>query len=194
MVEESLPAKIGIYPNNPDDTLSEALHERIERLETMIVELRETSLNDAQIVERVLAQLREQDPDHSRFPQGLAADHTAQTAGLVPASVAGIEPEEQPEGARFWRWLGTFREFPTMLRMYFDSRYRLSRMGQLTAPVLVGLMVLNYVFFSFWSVPILAPIFERLLLVILAVLLYKVLARETIRYSSVLKYLSHYGR
>ena len=193
MVEETTPAKIAIYPHS-DDTMSESLHERIERLEVIIAELRETSLNDVQIVERVLAQLREKEPGHATFPQGLAADHRAETAGLVPASIKGIEAEELSEKSKLRQWFSSFHEFSMILRMYFDGRYRLSRMAQLAVPGLIGLMVLNYFFFAFWTVPILAPILERLLLVILAFVLYKILARETHRYSAVLKYLSHYGR
>ena len=53
-------------------------------------------------------------------------------------------------------------------------------------------MVFNYFFFNllFISVPILTQIVERLVLVVLAVGLYKVLSREAARYAEVLNYLA----
>ena len=194
MVDETTPAKIAIDPNPSDETMTESLQERIERLEARVAELREISVNDAMIIERVIAQLRGQETDYAPFPHGLAADHRAETAGLVPASIVADVPVEQPDGHWLWRWLGALRELGMIVRMYFDGRYRLSRVAQLAVPGIIGLMVLNYLFFAFWTVPILAPILERLLLVILAFVLYKTLARETYRYSAVLKYLSQYGR
>jgi hypothetical protein len=84
----------------------------------------------------------------------------------------------------------------TMLRMYFDPRYRVSRVAQFAVPGIVICMVLNYFFFNqlmltFW---IITPTLERIVLIGLAVGLYKVLSREVVRYREVLAYLTRFGQ
>jgi hypothetical protein len=146
-------------------------------------------------LEQAVAQLAGRGPAPRVTPNGLATAY----GGLVPAAVTGtlvpMMPPEPPAGeAGFWGRFAIWRELQFIFRMYFDPRYRLSRACQLVAPALLVLMVLNYLAFSFWNVPVLAPVFERLILIVLAVALYKVLSREAARYDAVLKYLSQYGR
>jgi hypothetical protein len=82
-----------------------------------------------------------------------------------------------------------------MARMYFDSRYRTSRLAQFAVPGLLCSMGLNYAFFSFLfiQIPILSPLAERVVLILLAVALYKVLSWEAARYKEVLNYLSRFS-
>jgi hypothetical protein len=115
--------------------------------------------------------------------------------GLVPtalfgAVVPGLAPPP-PDGA--WGRIPVLQEFRLMVRMYLDDRYRLSRVAQFGVPLVVALMVLNYLFFSTWNLWIVPPILERLLLIVLAIALYKILSREVARYSAVLAYLARYS-
>ncbi len=141
-------------------------------------------------LEQAVAALAERAPAGGAMPDGLASGY----GGLVPAAVAGALAPVPPGEEGFWGRFAVWRELQLIFRMYFDPRYRLSRACQLLAPALLILMVLNYLTFSFWNVPVLAPVFERLILVGLAVALYKVLAREAARYDAVLQYLARYGR
>ena len=78
--------------------------------------------------------------------------------------------------------------------MYFDARYRVSRTAQLLVPAILVTFVLNYFLFGLWfEVPLLSPVLERLLDVVLGVTLYKLITRELSRYREVLDYLARYA-
>ena len=78
--------------------------------------------------------------------------------------------------------------------MYFDPRYRLSRLAQVGVPLVVVVMVINYLFWNYLAaIPVLSQICERVALAVLAVVLYKLLAMESLRYKAVLDYLARYG-
>jgi hypothetical protein len=101
------------------------------------------------------------------------------------------EPHEAPR--RTWFLLELWFEIRLAVKMYFDPRYRVSRMAQIAFPLFAALLVLNYFLFSVWfTIWIVSPIVERLLDVILAVLAYRVLTRELDRYRAVLDYLARY--
>ncbi|HEY2784211.1 MAG TPA: hypothetical protein VGJ05_04475 [Fimbriiglobus sp.] len=93
-----------------------------------------------------------------------------------------------------WSWAGVGQTLRLIVRMYFDPRYRLSRLAQIGVPAIVLIVILNY---SFWNylvaVPFLSQVMERLALAVLAVVLYKLLAKEAVRYKAVLDYLGRYG-
>ena len=52
----------------------------------------------------------------------------------------------------------------------------------------------NYFLFSWFSVPVVSPVLERVLAVVLGVVGYKLLTRETARYREVLEYMSRYAK
>ena len=84
-------------------------------------------------------------------------------------------------------------ELRLAVRMYFDSRYRVSRTAQVAFPLFAALVVLNYFAFSLWMpIPVVSPVLERLFDVVIAVLAYRVLTRELDRYRAVLDYLARY--
>ncbi|OWK47115.1 hypothetical protein [Fimbriiglobus ruber] len=171
----------------------ETLAERVARMERELAALRDTSQMEQNLAAKVMTRIQES------VPNGFAG--SSDGGSLVPASlfhamlpaVAARAVSGAPGLSAAWSLLAQWREFRLIFRMYFDPRYRLSRVAQFGGPVILGLMVLNYFTFSFWSVPILAPIFERVILILLALTLYKILSREALRYDEVLKYLSRYG-
>jgi hypothetical protein len=153
----------------------ETVEERLQRLEQAV----------ALLVERATA--------NGPPPEGLATG----TGELVPAGAAGtLAPvglsEPLPGAAGFWGGYAVWREVRLMFRMYFDPRYRLSRICQLGAPAILILMVLNYFFIG--AFPYIGFLLERLTLIVLAVALYKLLSWEAARYDAVLRYLTRYGR
>ena len=117
---------------------------------------------------------------------------------LLPPPPDGtiFTPPEQHEPAhRVWFFVELWAEMRLAVQMYFDPRYRVSRMAQVAFPLFFALLALNYFLFSVWfSISVISPIAERLLDVILAVLAYRVLVRELDRYRAVLDYLAKYAR
>lgn len=104
-------------------------------------------------------------------------------------------PEPHDSAPRGWFFAQLWAEARLAARMYFDPRYRVSRTAQVAFPLFAALLALNYFLFSVWfSVAVVSPVAERLLDVVLAVLAYRVLARELDRYRAVLDYLAKYAR
>jgi hypothetical protein len=143
------------------------------------------------------------DSDHDEWP--VRKRRTTELA-IVPANPPQMIPEP-PSGAvlhppasadlsqgrsvlaQIWS------EIALIGRMYTDPRYRVSRTAQFAVPMIVILFAVNYFLFNAWFpvVPFLTPIAERLGCVILAVTLYKIMARELARYREVLDYLARFG-
>lgn len=113
-----------------------------------------------------------------------------------PPDGAVLHPPEVPAPASSkWFFAQILDEARLAARMYFDSRYRVSRTFQFLVPAVVGLFALNYFVFAVWfAFPVVSPVLERIGCVALGVLLYKLLTRELARYRDVLDYLARYGR
>lgn len=112
-----------------------------------------------------------------------------------PPSGAVLHPPAPPDPARRSWFLGQlWAELVLVVRMYFDPQYRISRTAQFAVPAVFFLFALNYFLFAVWFVvPVLSPVAERLLDVLLGIALYKVITRELGRYRDVLDYLSRFG-
>ncbi|MCS6866038.1 MAG: hypothetical protein RMJ56_10210 [Gemmataceae bacterium] len=116
---------------------------------------------------------------------------------LLPPPPEGtilIPPEPVEPPRRSWFLLQLVTECRLAVQMYFDPRYRLSRLGQIAFPLFFILLGLNYFVFSVWfSMAIVSPVAERLLDMLLAIVAYRILQRELDRYRAVLDYLAHYN-
>lgn len=112
-----------------------------------------------------------------------------------PPSGAVIRPPAPPDpDSRGWFLPQLVSELRLTCKMYFDPRYRISRTAQVLMPFTVLLFVMNYFLFAVWlPIPLIGPILERLVGVLLAIFFYKVMIRELRRYREVLDYLSRYG-
>jgi hypothetical protein len=151
--------------------------------------------NEEQLADRLLQIIMAKTAEH-RAANGNAP------AGLIPpekmyGTVKQIPPEiGLPNGQSLWKFFvaGILGEFKTIARMYFDPRYRLSRVAQIAVPGILALFVLNYFIFAYTcALPILPMVAERLMYIPLTLALYKVLVREVARYREVLAYLARYG-
>lgn len=113
---------------------------------------------------------------------------------LPPPEGTILTPPESPEvPRRTWLLIDLWQQMRLAVKMYFDPRYRVSRIGQFALPVFAVLLALNYFLFSvWWPIPVVSPVAERLVDVVLAILAYRVLVRELDRYRAVLDYLSRY--
>lgn len=103
------------------------------------------------------------------------------------AQMAGVLPTTQPK--RTWKDRPVIREARLIFGLYLDKRYNPSRAAQLGVPGLLIVVVLSY-FFSIWfNVFILSTILHHLIVMVAAVVLYRLVAAELERYSAVLDYL-----
>ncbi len=180
------------------------LEDRVRRLET---ELAERPVLDADAVaDRVVAKLSalaeaRSTPDSDRVLVLDAAVDPAPPAPLVPVAPAPpqgtvLHPPTPPTDPKNRKWFLTqlWAEIRLIVRMYLDPHYRVSRTTQFALPGIGLLLVFNYFFFSVWvDIAFVSPVTERLLAVVLSILGYKLLTRETARYRGVLDYLSRYS-
>ncbi|QVL32883.1 hypothetical protein KIH39_02895 [Telmatocola sphagniphila] len=175
-VSKSSDPSFGVYP--PEEHSVERLEERVRLLEEEVVELRNvvTTFGDLFV--------------------GTSPKDSAPTA-TVPRSdssdpIAAVATQALKK--TFWSRLGNwplfelYSEVILIFRMYIDPRYRMRRMTQLVIPAIAMLFVGSYFFFNYlFALPILSTILERAIEIFLAILLYKVLLGELVRYKEVLQ-------
>lgn len=179
-----------------------SLDERLKRIEESVAARQSLvplapAPNEEQLADRLLQIIVAKTAEH-RAANGAGPA----PSGLVPpekmyGAVQTIPPEiGLPNGQSLWKFFvaGIFGEIKVIARMYFDPRYRLSRVAQFAVPGILILFVLNYFFFNYTcALPIVPQIAERLMYIPLSLALYKVLVREVARYREVLAYLARYG-
>jgi len=154
---------------------SDPLAERLSRLEQKLADLADRSA-PAPVL---LAPAGDEPPGLFHPP--------ANSRALVPVAPLAADPAP-------WSWAGVGQTLRLIAHMYFDPRYRLSRLAQVGVPVVVLAAVVNYLFWNYLAaIPVVSQVLERIGLVVLAVVLYKLLAKEAVRYKVVLDYLARYG-
>jgi hypothetical protein len=174
------------------------LEERIHKLETTLAERANTVLTEDVVADRVIAKLSaaaglSQAPDGSDRVLVLASSHDDLPPPPKGAVLHPPETVNDPNN-RTWFLTQLLAEFRLALHMYFDPRYRISRTTQFALPGIAILFLVNYFLFaSLMTIPILSPIAERAIDVLLCVIGYKLITRELSRYRDVLSYLARYG-
>jgi hypothetical protein len=151
--------------------------ERLDRLDSEIAELRHTISDLAEIVVTDIKDRRE-----AASAMATPLPDLTIPESLVPGGKTTVEAVKALR--RPWLVVEVLREIGAAIAMYMHPRYRVRRSTQFMTGLLLGLFVANYVFFNVLLVPIpfLTPVLERLLDIVLAVFLYKVLSREVVRY------------
>lgn len=152
---------------------TEAEPDRVRRLEEEVFALRDTMSRFAELVLGELKQVRQPGQPPSGAP------------GAVPIPDT-LPPSPGESIRRPWLLFELVRDLTTTVRMYLDPRYRVRRSTQLLVPVILGLFVVNYFFFGALPIPIVGTLLAKAGDIILAILLYKVLIREMIRYREAL--------
>ena len=167
--------------SSPSEPSDDSVEDRLRRLEGEVAELRHTMSDLAEIVVGDIKERRE-----------VAAAVSAPVSEVpIPASlVPGGETTLAVVNAarRPWLLVDLLKEIGTTVKMYMDPRYRVRRSTQLVVPLVIGMMIADYLLFRalFLEVPVVTPVLEHLIGGLLAVLLYKVLSREIARYRQVL--------
>lgn len=157
-----------------------SLPERLHHLEGEVAELRHTVSDLADIVVGDIKERRE-----AAIAVSAPVSDLPIPASLVPGGQITLNAVNALR--RPWLLLELLRELGAMFRMYMDPRYRVRRSTKILVPMLFVAFIVNYLFFNFaLTVPVISEVFERLIDIVLAVLLYKALSREVARYRQVL--------
>jgi len=164
-------------PAGPPPGTGLDLADRMHHLESEVAELRHTL---SELADIVVGDIRE------RREASLAVSAAVPDLLIPPALVPGGEATLKAVNAlrRPWLLFDLLRDVGATVRMYMDPRYRVRRATQLMVPFILLLFGLNYLVFNhtILDIPVFRHICERLVEIVLAVLLYKVLMREVARY------------
>lgn len=167
--------------DRPIDTDDDELIDRVGRLEAEVSEVRRTMADLAQIVVGDIQERREAAIAYSApVPSVPIPDSVMPGAQSTIDAVAAVRKP--------WMLVDLLREVGGAARMYLDPRYRVRRSSQIVVPILLVSFVVNYLMFRFAlpAVPVLSDLVERLILIVLAVLLYRVVSKEVARYRQVM--------
>ena len=162
------------------EQLPEAGPERIHKLEEEVFALRDTV---SRFAELMLVELKRLHPPEA--PSAPQQPVMVSVAGMAPIPISLPTPQSH-QFARGWVLPELFRDLSTTFKMYFDPRYRLRRTTQLFIPMILFIFFLNHLFWKAIPIPLVDMIGEKLCDIVLAVLLYKVLFREMLRYREVI--------
>jgi hypothetical protein len=153
-----------------EDPRVDALMDRVHKLETEVAEIR-TGLH--KVGEMVVEDIQVRREEHEARSIDAGSPISVLSAG---ANVVGSLKKP-------WLILELLREMGSALKMYFDPRYRVRRSTQLVIPFLISMIAVNYLLFAqIVTIWIISPVFERVILAILIVLIYKITSREVARY------------
>lgn len=163
--DAGLKAEVKLLPSEPDGEEPDRVH----KLEGEVAELRETIARFAELMIGEVKGLRNSQAETPAIPPGIAGD--------LPAGPAVRRP---------WLLMELLADLSTTVRMYLDPRYRVLRATQILVPLLILLFAFNCLFFNLYRIEIISPALEKLVDVVLAILLYKVISRELARYRQII--------
>jgi hypothetical protein len=189
MTESSLGSAQGPTAPSPPVARPATLEERIRRLEDVVATLQDTRPLEDRIVEKVSTRIKRQTPRADSESTGILANAgkklfsgALSVARPEPDASAGAPqpPPAAPGSGRPWLLYDLYSELRTMVRMYVDRRYRVSWLARIVP--LGALIVYLFSWFILGNLWMVGPLFDRVIDLLLACLVYKVLAREAARY------------
>lgn len=180
-------------PGGSPDALK-AVEERIKRLEDALAALQDTRQLEEKIVDRLTKRTEPKPAESVRKKAGKLADAgrrllPAAVSGLLLSSVSAEEKADAgaPEATsspiplpRSWLLVEAYHEFLAMVRMFFDPRYRVSWHAWVIPTSALGLMAFSWFFIGY--IPFLGTVLDKVIDLILAFVIYKVLIHEANQY------------
>ncbi len=162
----------------------EAVEQRVHRLEDAVAALQDTRQLEDRLVERVAERIRHTAPVAQEPGAMIVEGHRP----LLPRALEWVRTQAVPmagapeSAGRSWLILDAWTEARSMLHMFFDPRYRL---GWGVRGLTVGLLTL--ILLTSWIIPgtglpVVGFVLDKVLDLILAFFLYKILSRESRRY------------
>lgn len=167
----------------------QSLEQRVQRLEDAVAALQETQAVEERVVERVQARLQGRPeppaPPPPARPAAAAQMYDAARFTVPPPEPAFPAPPV-PAPARLlphaWLLFDLYAEARAMVRMFFDIHYHVAWTTRLVVLILVPLILLSHWWFPFAWVPLVGPLVDKLVDLLLAFFVYKALSREAHRY------------
>ncbi len=184
-------------PTTPNGAASadqpESLEQRVRRLEDAVAILQDTRQLEDRVCERVAKRVHRDSAHAIQESAGAIADAGRKilptALGMLGAKADSAEQEHQSSSSflrRPWLLFDAYAEARSMVRMYFDPRYRMSWQAR-TVPLILLVALLTS---GFWlpgtSIPVMGSIFDKLVDIVLAFLAFKILSREARRYREVI--------
>lgn len=155
------------------------VEQRLRRLEASVAALQDTQLMEERVAERVVVRLKRPSHNSLRESAGVVLD-----AGrvLVPVTepVADRPTASQSKDRPWWVLSDLWSELRTFGAMLFDHRYAFSLTGRFGPVVIICSYVFTWLFVGGFL--LVGGVMERVIDIVLAVLLYKIIAREVRRY------------
>jgi len=198
MIEQEAALNDVPHPGGADPRVA-ALEERVRQLEQVVAALQDTRALEERVVERVSAQVKPSPLSGVRESAGVllqAGRHLLPAAVSVlaeqgaPAAAAVPAPAAAPPPRQSWILFGVYAELRAIVRMYLDPRFRLTwqaRLGPLVllpAIALSGLWLPGVTLLNTITLGIGGTLYEKIVNLLLAFVLFHVLHREATRYRS----------
>jgi hypothetical protein len=171
---------------NGGEFSQEALGERIRRLEDAIAALQDTRSLEERVLNRVSETVRPRVAE-SAF-QRLDGDRRP-TPAPAPLPLPLMPPLKalSPGALRSgWTLFELIGEIRTFVRMFFDLRYRVSWFTWLVTVIGLSFALLSHWVMPYYFIPILGPVLDKVVDVLLVLFIYKVLSLEAQRYREAL--------
>jgi hypothetical protein len=174
---------------NPQ-SLPRDLSSRLSHLEEEVGELRDTIARFAELVLGEVKELRHSSAvpalpapaPGDQLPPQMASDFSERIT--VPHTLSN----ESPSARRPWLLVELLNDLSGTFHMCFDPRYGVRRATRVMVPLILLLFGANYFFFrNLFALPILSTVLEKVVDIVLAILLYKVVSRETARYRQAIR-------
>ena len=168
--------------HSPTHDGHDELPDRVNRLEDEVADLRDTIARFAELIIGEVKDLRKSHAELPLFPPAIAGE-----LPITHTSKGDAAAQLEPTSRRPWLLMELLRDFGATFRMYLDPRYRVRRATQVMVPLIIALFAFNCYFFNLvFSVPFVSSGLEKVIDIVLAFLLYKVIHREIVRYRQVL--------
>jgi hypothetical protein len=158
------------------------LEARIERLEAELAQLRTAQSPDSHALSLHPAAVVVHRPGRLWADIGQRLVAPSAPAGSSPPRTAGLSPMVPPGVRRTWMLLDALTELRAMYWMFFDPRYRLSWTARLAPLVVLALILTSGFWMPTTSLPVVGFVIDKIVDLILAYILFKLLSYEARRY------------
>jgi hypothetical protein len=173
--------------------LAQSLEQRVQRLEDAVAALQDTRPLEDRVVERVSGLLGITPP--KREPEPRAEHMVTAERRTAPPPGDGLSAQEtlplppppaSPLITRHpWLLFDLLGDLRAMVRMFFDVHYHVAWSTRVTALVLLLLIFTSGWWCPLAYVPLLGPVVEKAVDLVLAFFVYKALSREARRYREI---------
>jgi hypothetical protein len=170
---------------------SEPLEQRVQRLEDAVALLQDTKRLEDRLAERITKRLKREAAQAAPVSGEvlMAAGRQVLPAAMEMIRIQADNAERRlllppATGKQPWLLFDFYVELRSMVRLYLDRRYRVSWMARVIPLAALIMVLFSWLFLS--GIWIVGPVVDRVLVVTLAFLVYKVLSREVQLYRQAL--------